>query len=99
MKFLAVSSAIEQFMFVLCTRIHKLSCDAIHKARRQFNTIIFLSQEREQCARKGRKEEKCKLVNMNGNNAGFKVFVFANVFADGFNAFVRPPGYTQCVLV
>lgn len=52
-----------------------------------------------QCAIKGNKEEEWKLVNMDVNNSGFKIFILKmfNEEGNALNMFVRV--HTMCFMV
>ncbi len=57
--------------------------------------VAIMWQEKQQCANKGREEEDRSLVNMNVNNAGFKILTGSALQmlydkGNAFNTFVRP---------
>lgn len=55
--------------------------------------VVVMHQEMSQSTSKGGEEDNCKPVNMDVNNAIFKLFK-----KSPFNAFIRPHRYTQLVM-
>ncbi len=72
MEFLTSSNAIELFfcewlpvLFILCLFMVSLYSTDQH--------VAVMCQDMQQCANKGREEEGCEQINMDVNNAGFRI--------------------------
>ncbi len=90
-----------------CTHMHTGDVYIVQPMVSHYSTdlqVAITHRDMLPCTNKDRKEEYCKIVNMEVNNAGFKILqksALQMFYYEGnvLDTFVRPQEYTQCVLI